>query len=190
MNSSCLCCWTPQHTKLDTAPQWCRGEMSVYPSYQNNTIWSYEASDVMKKYFCSDADIRFGLQNVRQGEDKHASVKVSNGSMSQMDPPPFQPRVSWIPLHFTPGQMDPLSQMDGIFCHQPILVWWQKFLGYLILLWVVGTPFQNLLLPRRNLWFGTRCHLFLTRSFCQFCLNILLLINEIWQIWKEREKSS
>ena len=21
-NSSCLCCWTPQHTTLDTAPQW------------------------------------------------------------------------------------------------------------------------------------------------------------------------
>ena len=52
MNSSCLCCWTLQHTTLDTATQralnhWCRGEMSIYLSYQNNTIWSYEALDVM-----------------------------------------------------------------------------------------------------------------------------------------------
>ena len=48
-------------------------------------------------------------------------VNVSNGSLSQTDPLPFNPRVRWISL----------SQTDGIFCFQPILIWWQKFLSYL-----------------------------------------------------------
>ena len=30
----------------------CRGEMSVYLSYRNNTIWSYEASNVIKRQSC------------------------------------------------------------------------------------------------------------------------------------------
>ena len=39
---------TPHLTQLlnGALNGWCRGEMSVYLSYQNNTIWSYEASDV------------------------------------------------------------------------------------------------------------------------------------------------
>ena len=41
---------TPHLTQLlnGALNGWCRGEMSVYLSYQNNTIWSYDASDVIK----------------------------------------------------------------------------------------------------------------------------------------------
>ena len=40
---------TPNFTQLlnGVLNGWCRSEMSVYLSYQNNTIWSYEASDVI-----------------------------------------------------------------------------------------------------------------------------------------------